>query len=83
MVWFNAPDLAYSRSSKQQHYNGQIGQLYRFFNDSYGYVLFGRELLLINTSYLTLHDPPLELARRRAIKNYPRPRYPVKLKMKK
>ena len=83
MVWFNAPDLAYSRSSKQQHYNGQIGQLCRFFNDSYCYVLFGRELLLVNTSYLTLHDPPPKLAGRGPSRNYPRPSVPTKVKKKK
>lgn len=74
MVRFEAPDLAYSPSSKQFHYNGQIGQFYQRFNDSYCYVLFGRDLLLLNSSYLHLHDPAPTLLGQAMTKNYPRPR---------
>lgn len=73
MVQFNAPNLAYSPSSKQSYYNGQIGQFYQQFNDSYGYVLFGRDLLLINLSYLYPHDPTPTLLGQDVTKNYPRP----------
>lgn len=74
MVRFEAPNLAYSPSSKQSHYNGQIGQLYQYFSDSYCYVLFGPDLLLLNSNYLHLHDPAPTLLGQDMARNYPRPR---------
>lgn len=74
MVRFEAPNLAYSPSSKQSYYNGQIGQFYQQFNDSYCYVLFGQDLLLLNSNYLHLHDPAPTLLGQDMARNYPRPR---------
>lgn len=52
LVFFQPPPQAYSRSSKQHQYAGRSGLIYRVDNDSFAWVLFDRDLVLVNTAYL-------------------------------
>lgn len=60
LVLFQPPPQAYSLSSKQHQCRGQAGVLYRADNDSFAYVLFAHDLLLVNTAYLQLCESPLK-----------------------
>ena len=56
LVLFQPPPQAYSLSSQQHRHAGRSGVIYRVDNDSFAWVLFGRDLVLVNTAYL--YEPP-------------------------
>ena len=54
LVLFQPPLQAYSLSSKQYRYAGRSGFIYRADNDSFAWGWFGKDLVLVNTGYLSL-----------------------------
>lgn len=68
LVRFEPPELAYSADCAQTQVVGQTGTVYRVDNDSYTMVFFGKDLVLVNTAYLTLIS---HAYRQRIIENCP------------
>lgn len=54
LVRFYPPEMAYTAQSVQGRVKGQVGLIYEVYSDSFAWVQFGKDLVLVNTAYLEL-----------------------------
>lgn len=59
LVRFQPPEVAYSTESLQHQHIGKVGLVQGFWNDGYAYVLFDKQLVLCNSTYLSEVERPV------------------------